>query len=150
SATDSRRLAKATSRMDRARRRVSHVRFLRVAAKAAPRNLCPVGAGRSCLTFFRFETRFAARNASPVEDSPHGGQAVESSDLHTPQQRLISSHERRKDAAAPNIPVIRDPGLRSKSQKLCHCHPCRTAIVSIGHTFNSANHRLSHRSRDLY
>src|SRR6266481_1038443 len=67
---------------------------------------------------------------------------------------LISSHETRKDAAAPNIAVIRNPRLRSKCQKLCrrccHRHLCRTAIVSIGHTFNSANHRLSHRSRDLY
>jgi len=52
SATDSRRLAKATSRMDRARRRVSHVRFLRGAPEAAPQNLCPVGPGRSCLTLF--------------------------------------------------------------------------------------------------
>lgn len=50
SATDSRGLAKTTSRMDRARRRVSRVRFLRGAPEAAPRNLCPVGAGRSCLT----------------------------------------------------------------------------------------------------
>src|SRR5436190_14894407 len=65
-------------------------------------------------------------------------------------KRLISSHEKLKDAAAPDIPVIGNLRLRSKCQKLCRrrCYP--TAIVSSGHTFNSANHRLSHRSRDLY
>src|SRR5438067_10117308 len=55
-----------------------------------------------------------------------------------------------KEAATPNTTVIRNRGLWSKLQKLCRDHCCRTAIVSIGHTFNSANHRLSHRSRDLY
>jgi hypothetical protein len=50
SATNSRGLAKATSRMDRARRRVSHMRFLRGAPEAAPRNLCPVGTGRNSFT----------------------------------------------------------------------------------------------------
>jgi hypothetical protein len=48
SATDSRRPAKATSRMDRARRRVSHVRVLRGAPEATPRNLCVIGPSRSC------------------------------------------------------------------------------------------------------
>ena len=60
SATNSRGLAKATSRMDRARRRVSHVRFLRGAPEAAPRNLCPVGTGRNS---------FAARARSLLPSS---------------------------------------------------------------------------------
>ena len=40
SATDSRRPAEATSRMDRAKRRVSNVRFLRGAPEPTPRALC--------------------------------------------------------------------------------------------------------------
>jgi hypothetical protein len=93
SATDSRGLAKATSRMDRARRRVSHVRFLRGAPEAAPQNLCPVGPGRSCLTLFR-DLKLVrcpqcqsgsdlaptlVTNASPVEDSPWRARTVDHS-----------------------------------------------------------------------
>ena len=74
SATNSRGLAKATSRMDRARRRVSHVRFLRGAPEAAPRNFYPVGTGRNS---------FAARARSLLPSSlMQSGRrlAVESSD----------------------------------------------------------------------
>jgi hypothetical protein len=87
SATDSRRPAKATSRMDRGRRRVSHVRFLRGAPEPTLGNLCAIRPSRSCpqrstlnyqlsTSLLSFGSRrracntSPARTATPVADSP--------------------------------------------------------------------------------
>ena len=51
SATDSRRPASAASRMDRAKRRVSNLRFVRGAPEPAARSLCALRPSRSRLTW---------------------------------------------------------------------------------------------------
>ena len=81
----------------------------------------------SCLTVYPSLSPCAvfryARGYSPVRLGPvHVAHPIRSIQhfLHTPHistsqrlnKRLISSYERRKDAAAPNIPVIRNPRLR--------------------------------------
>jgi hypothetical protein len=82
SATDSRRPAKATSRMDRARRRISHVRFLRGAPEPTPGNLCAIGLAEAALNYQLSTSLLSlgsrrracnaspARTATPVADSP--------------------------------------------------------------------------------
>src|SRR6266513_5931325 len=63
--------------------------------------------------------------------------------------RRTQSYDTHPNLFTPNSTPVSHSGLRAGHQELPRCPRCRTAIVSIGHTFNSADYRLSHRSRDL-
>src|SRR6266516_6767179 len=95
---------------------------------------------------------YAVHVAHPIRSIQYFLQTPHISTSQRLNKRLISSHETHPNVFTANGTPVSQSSLCAGSQKLCRrrCHRCCAAIVSIGHTFNSADDRLSHRPRDQH